>query len=247
MNAKGDREMRLTVSLEDWRQACGIQSERPELIRRALTPAHEELKAINYLTDVHVIGRGRKQEIEYVFAEVDAPDPALVELLIGVGLSRASASDLAAEYGDRVETAVAFVRHRQTSARVKNPAGLVVDVLKNEEKYVLPESIMQRSPESDPGQEAQERIRVEEQNAVAEAEAYRQAIHALPPDRQFEELAPALRLVFKSLGRDLLKVLEQRCRSGQLSAAHLSEQAAKAREEIRMPEFSDEMKEKLQS
>ena len=247
MNAKGDREMRLIVSLEDWRQACGIQSERPELIRRALTPAHDELKAINYLTDVHVIGRGRQQEIEYVFAEVDAPDPALVELLIGVGLSRASASDLAAEYGDRVETAVAFVRHRQTSARVKNPAGLVVDVLKNEEKYVLPESIMQRSTESDPAQEARERIRVEEQNAVAEAEAYRQAIHALPPDRQFEELAPGLRLIFKSLGRDLLKVLEQRCRSGEISAAQLSEQAAKAREEIRMRDFIDEMKQQLQS
>lgn len=246
VNAQGEREMRLTVSLEDWRLACGIQSERPELIRRALTPAHDELKAINYLTDAHVIGRGRKQQIEYVFAEIDAPDPALVELLIGVGLSRASASDLADKFGDRVETAVAFVRHRQTAARVKNPAGLVVDVLKNEEKYVLPEEVLGGSVVPDPAQQARERTRTEEEAAAAEAEARRQAIHALSPDRQFDELAPALRLIFKPLGKDLLKVLEQRCRAGQLSAALLSEQAAKAREEIRMQDFIDEVKAQLQ-
>lgn len=240
---KDKRQMTLKVNLEDWRLACGIQSERPELVRRALSPAHDELKAINYLTEVHYSGRGRKQILEYVFAELNAPDPALVELLIGVGLSRVSASGLATEYGDRIETAVAFVRQRQASSKVKNPAGLVVDVLKNESKYVLPPEVTELEP--DQAVRQRERQRQEEEQAEAAAEAYKQSLQALTFEEQYESLAPSLRLVFKPLGKELLEQLEKSCRSGRISAVQLSEQAAKARKEIRMQAFMDEVRAQL--
>lgn len=240
---KDKRQMTLKVHLEDWRLACGIQSDRPELVRRALAPAHDELKAINYLAEVHYIGRGRKQLLEYTFAELNAPDPALVELLIGVGLSRVSASGLATEYGDRIETAVAFVRQRQSSSKVKNPAGLVVDVLKNEGKYVLPIEIA--APESDPVVRIRERQRQEEELAEAAAEAHKRTLEAMSVEEQYQALAPNLRFVFKPLGKELLERLEQLCRSGKLSAVKLSEQAAKARTEIRMQAFLDEVRDLL--
>lgn len=239
---KEKRQKAIKVSLEDWRLACGIQSERPELVRRALAPAHDELKAIRYLSDVHVTGRGRKQVFEYIFAEQNAPDPALVELLIGVGLSRASASGLASEYGDRIEHAVSFVRQRQASNKVKNPAGLVVDVLKNESKYVFPS---EAAGGADPVVVQKERQKREEEEAAAEAEAYRRSLEAMNSVEQFAALAPSLRLVLKPLGKSLLEELEKRCRSGQLSALQLSEQAAKARKDIRMQEFMDELRQVL--
>lgn len=57
----GKRLMQLTVSIRDWKEACGIKSDRPEIIRRTLLPAHEELLAVQYLQDVQVEGRGMKQ------------------------------------------------------------------------------------------------------------------------------------------------------------------------------------------
>lgn len=241
---QGQRQMVLQVNLEDWRLACGIQSDRPELVRRALAPAHEELRAINYLEDVEVTGRGRKQVIEYRFAELHAPDPALVELLIGVGLSRVSASSLAAEHGERVEFAVAFVRSRQAAAKVKNPAGLAVDFLKNGDKYVLPQELATPERKPDPAV-VQARLQAEEDAAAHEAEERRRQIQTLPPSEQFDAVAPALRIMLRPLGKALFARLETHCRAGRLSAAQISEQAAKANEEIRMQAFIDELRAEL--
>ncbi|WP_156373042.1 replication initiator protein A [Deinococcus sp. Leaf326] len=240
------RQMTLRVNLEDWRLACGIQSERPELVRRALAPAHEELRAINYLADVQIIGRGRKQEIEYSFAELNAPDPAMVELLIGIGLSRVSATSLAADHGERVETAVAFVRSRQATAKVKNPAGLAVDFLKHEEKYILPANLSASVPPASHG-EARLQLQVEEEATVRATDERRQHVRTLAPDAQYDAVAPALRIMLRPLGKGLPTVLEARCRSGELSAADLSEQAARANEEIRMQAFIDDLRTRLSS
>lgn len=204
LDRTGKRRMTLEVALTDWRLACGIQTDRPELVRRALAPAHDELRAIHYLADVVIEGRGRHQTLQYTLAEDNAPDPALVELLIGVGVSRPAALTLVGEHGERVETAVAFVRHRQQEGRVKNPGGLVVDYLRHDGKYVLPEHMTRPSA----AQHTIAALQHAEQLAEGEIDRERAQVARLGPAEQYEAVKPALKLLLKPLGKDLSTVFE---------------------------------------
>lgn len=240
----GSRRMSLQVTLADWRLASGIQSDRPELVRRSLAPAHDELRAIGYLTGVTTLGRGMAQTLRYDFAEDDAPDPALVELLIGVGVSRQSAASLVGEHGDRVETAVAFVRHRQQEGGVKNPGGLVVDYLRHDGKYVLPEHLGPGVPSRAAGR-AVAALAQAEALATAEIQRERERIAALPPAEQQGALKASLKMLLKPLGKELLAVFEARCRAGTLGALEEREAAATAMAEMRMQEHLDDLRARL--
>ena len=246
VDATGTRRMTLDVTLADWRLACGIQTERPELVRRALEPAHDELKAINYLANVVIEGRGQRQTLRYLFAEDNAPDPALVELLIGVGVSRASAASLVAEHKDRVEQAVTFVRYKQREGRVKNPGGLVVDYLRHDDKYVLPDH-MTRAPAAEVAQRAVAALQRAEQLADQEIDRERTRLASLSPTEQYEAVKPALRLLLKPLGKDLLTVFEEGCRSGRLSALEERDRASVAMAELTMQDHLDALRLRLQA
>ncbi len=245
VDSGGVRRMRLEVSIADWRLACGIQTDRPELIRRALTPAHDELIAINYLAGVVIEGRGKKQILHYTFAEDNAPDPALMELLIGVGVSRTAATVLVSEHGDRVETAVAFVRHKQHEGRVRNPGGLVVDFLRHDGKYVLPEQL--GSPEVEIAQRAVAALRRAEELADQEITHERARVAALAPEEQYEAVKASLKLLLKPLGKAMLALFEERCRAGILNAMQERDQAAAAMAELRMQEHLNELRSRLES
>ncbi|GHF63600.1 plasmid replication initiation protein [Deinococcus metalli] len=241
----GERRMTLEVTLVDWRLACGIQTERPELVRRALAPAHDELRSIGYLADVVITGRGTAQTIRYHFAEAGAPDPALVDLLIGAGVGRTAAASLVGDHGDRVEIAVAFVRHRQREGGVKNPAGLVVDFLRNDGKYVLPEHLGTARP-SVTAVRAVEALQRAEELADQETLRERSRVAALSPSQQYDEVRPSLRLLLKPLGKDLMEVFEERCRTGVLLALDERDQAAAAMADLRIQEHLDALRKRLQ-
>lgn len=74
---------------------------------RALKAAHEELKAVGDLTDITVTGRGQDQHLMYLLRQESEPDPALVQLLREQRISAPRAVQLATEYPQRVEQAVA--------------------------------------------------------------------------------------------------------------------------------------------
>lgn len=244
LDPRGQRRMTLEVTLADWRLACGIQTERPELVRRALAPAHDELRAIGYLAGVVIEGRGRHQLLRYTFAEDNAPDPALLELLIGVGVSRSAAAALVSEHGERVETAVAFVRHRQQEGRVKNPGGLVVDYLRHDGKYVLPGHLAPAgSPEA--AQRAVAALQQAERLAEQEIDQERARVAGLPPAEQYEAVKPALKLLLKPLGKDLYALFEEGCRAGVFQALEERDRASAAMAELRMQEHLDELRRRL--
>ncbi|MFC6619154.1 replication initiator protein A [Deinococcus radiophilus] len=233
----GERRMELEVNLPDWRHACGIQSDRPEIIRRALTPAHDELKAIHYLEDVEIEGRGQKQTFKYHFAVDNAPDPALIELLLGTGFTRSRAAELAGQYPDRIEQAVAFVRERQQAGKVKNPAGLVMDFLRHQDKYPatdLPPGV----PDADTRAiRAIQAIQIAEAQAEQEARREREELARLSPADQFSRLKSTFKLMLKPLGKDALVLFEKKCSAGELVPVEVREQASTAMAEARFQEF----------
>lgn len=167
-----------------------------------------------------------------------------MELLIGVGVSRASAATLVAEHKDRVEQAVAFVRYKQQEGRVKNPGGLVVDYLRHDDKYVLPDH-MTRPPAAEVAQRAVVALQLAEQLAEREIDRERTRLASLSPTEQYEAVKPALKLLLKPLGKDLFAVFEERCRSGHLNALQERDLASVAMAELTMQDHLDALRTRL--
>ncbi|GEM49839.1 replication initiator protein A [Deinococcus cellulosilyticus] len=241
----GQRRMELTVSLEDWRQACGISSDRPEIVRRTLTPAHDELIAVKYLESVTLEGRGKKQFLHYRFQTDGAPDPALVEMLIGVGFARGAAMEVVKVHEDRVEAAVGYARQRKADGyQIKNMPGLIVDFLKSPDKYALSPSPAAKAVA------IAEAVRLGAQQAEEEArkqfEQEQAQIKTLSPAEQYQEAKAALNLLLKKhLSKDEMKLLEQACLSGRIMAAELKEQVTLATGRLTLGEFIEDLKGQL--
>ncbi|GGN42910.1 replication initiator protein A [Deinococcus daejeonensis] len=64
----GSAQDRVTINLLEWGERLSIYSTEPDKIRRVLQPAHDELRERGILLDVEVTGRGKSQELTYVFA-----------------------------------------------------------------------------------------------------------------------------------------------------------------------------------
>lgn len=211
----------LTCKVADWGSRCGIIATDPRKIRRTLESAHDELRASGYLAGVEYTGRGANQEITYQYRAVGSPDPYLVELLRGVGMTLLSAEQYAVDHPDRVELAVNYVRDRKA---VRNKAGLVVDILLKPEKYELSPPADQTIDAANVSAEAARKAaqRAEEQ-ADARLKAEQEVLLALDPVTQWENCAPTIRLLSKGmLSESGFARLEALCRSGELSAAELS-------------------------
>lgn len=248
MQTDGSRLMELTIKMEDWRQACGIASDRPEIVRRVLAPAHNELIAAKYLKEVVIEGRGLKQTFNYHFQTSDAPDPALVEILVGVGFKQGAAIEVARIHGDRVEKAVAFAQQRKASGyQIKNLPGFIVDFLKSEDKYG---PVLEAGPVG--VVRAAERMRQAAQEAEQEAEMETELqsarIKSLSPQEQYQEAKAALNLILKKhLNKEELKRLEKACLSGKILAGELKEQVTLAAGRLTLSGLLQDLKDKLQA
>jgi plasmid replication initiation protein len=242
----GERAMLLEVGLESWRQACGVACDRPELFRRILSPAHEELTAIGYLESVEYQGRGKKQMVLYRFAADDAPDPALVEMLIGVGVASQMALQLAREQGERIEEAVRFVRLRKEGGfQVRNPGGLVVDYLQNDGKYAPTEVIEQQRKQKAVNRKAED-DQARTRQAELELEQERIRLNQLEPVAQFQALRSSLKLLLeKPLGKEGMMALEGACLAGTLSAVATRDGMVQAMARMNGQEFVAQLRVRL--
>lgn len=232
----------LDVPLMDWRQACGIREERASKVMRALDAAHEELAAAGYLADLHITGRGQHQHLEYVFRQANDPDPALVRLLREHRVGAPRAVQLATEFPDRVEQAVAYYDTLKRQGRViRNPPGLIADIITSPEKYELPGELA-------PSQGASpDRVLQSEAQAQEEHESRLLLQLALSPEQQWKEMGSTLLLlVRKFFSAAERATLESRCRSGALQAAQLAHDATRAAATLELQEFVDGLRQELQ-
>jgi len=140
----------LTIGLIKWAEECKINDRTPKRVRRTLDSAHEELIERGYLKEVMYTGRGAKQMISYIFAELTeagtisvVPDerPA-VNALVGYGITRPAAAKLVNQFGeervlDRIEMFEAIFRNGK--ARPNNIPGYLTDVVRDDSgKYSDP-------------------------------------------------------------------------------------------------------------
>lgn len=135
------------INLRTWAQHLGILDDRAFRIRRTLEPAHQQLTAQGFLQDVEYVGRGDGQDVLYTFKTQtdDAPavvimppaDPATTALLTKRGVNHSTALKYAAQLGpDTVRQHVAtFDAMIARGYPARSRAGLLVDLLKNPEKY----------------------------------------------------------------------------------------------------------------
>lgn len=135
----------VTIPLLAWAEHLGITLEtdgrpRADIALRALAPAHTALVKANYLRDVTCEGRGRHKVITYRFAtdEVQAADPESAQLLSRV-LSKQKALELSAQYGAphvrKVMEQFDELMATDYRTKVKSEGGLLVDMLRNPDKY----------------------------------------------------------------------------------------------------------------
>ena len=247
-NDDGQLQESLTVSLQDWREACGIQDVRASKVLRTLSAAHEELVALGYLTDVEIVGRGQKTQLTYRFRSESDPDPALVHQLLeaNLGLSLVVAQQLAREHAPHVEAGIRFVKARQASGGrgVTNPAGLLRSALKEPSRYLLDQEAPQvQLRVTRPRQEALKR---QEQEAQVALNSRVEELQTATPEQQWQECRSSLRLVFqKHLTTDEWKTLERLCKAGDLSAAALLTDATRAAASLEMQSFVTALKAKL--
>lgn len=214
---------RHSSSLDDWRAACGINSDKPSRVLRVLQEAHEELLTRGYLEGVLLDGKRGNTAITYQFRSDAGADPALVQQLRGAGVSAPRANALARDFPDRVPQALALLATLHAQGRPpRNPGGLLADVIEHPEKYVLPET--EATPVErliSEWRQAEQRQR-QEQQAQEEHEARQRALLALPAAEQWAATEHTLRAL---LGRRLTtaqwRALEERCVTGDLSAAAL--------------------------
>lgn len=211
----------LEVLLRDWASLCGIIATAPDKIRRILNPAHDELKAVGYLEDVEFTGKGSRQMVTYRFQRMNAPDPALVQLLVNMRITRPMAEQLAADYPERVEATVRYVEERARLGKVKSAAAMTYDILVKPEKYDL-ESQAPPSQRITASPKVPDKV-LEEERAQEEFAAHQEQLLMLSPEQQWEANRSVIRLLsIKHIGENGLETLRQVCVKGQFSAVEIA-------------------------
>lgn len=130
--------MHFQTPLLPWATRLGING-RPDTIRRALDAPHRQLIACRFLQDVHYLGRGKAQQVQYVFAQTERPParPEAVAALTSRRITQGAALKYAAEYGlEAVQSAVRrFDELLAAGYKAKSASGLLVDILRDPQKY----------------------------------------------------------------------------------------------------------------
>lgn len=245
---KGVQLAEITVNLEDWRKACGVSQNPPNKVLRAFKEAHEELIAQNYLQSVTTGGPSRAPVMTYIFRRHDAPDPALVQLLLGYRVSSAMANKLAKEAPERIEDGIKFVEYRKTTPKgVRDEAALLVDFIQTVDKYQLPET--REAITEKYGVRVQAARAAQESETVRAAQEFemrRAAERTLPAREQWTASRQELKtLVGKKLSAPQWATLQERCLSGQLQAAQLRDEVVRAMGQVTLGEYIEALKERL--
>lgn len=137
------------TALLPWAERLGING-RPDTIRRALHMPHQQLMECGFLADVSYIGRGKDQDIQYVFARTMQPParPEAVAALTSRRITQGAALKYAAEYG--LEAVMEAVKRYDAllvaGYQAKSLSGLLVDILRNPLKYHLIEDAPTQIP-----------------------------------------------------------------------------------------------------
>lgn len=125
-------------ALVPWAERLGING-RPDTIRRALLAPHKQLLDCGFLAQVNYLGRGKDQDVQYVFAKTTQPParPEAVAALTKRRVTQGAAVQYATEYGlNAVTEAVRrFDDLLAAGYQAKSGSGLLIDILKNPLKY----------------------------------------------------------------------------------------------------------------
>lgn len=126
------------TELVPWAERLGING-RPDTIRRALSAPHEQLIQSGFLAAVNYVGRGKAQTVHYVFGKENQrpAQPEAVAVLTSRRITQGAALKYAAEYGlEAVQRAVKrFDELLASGYQAKSSSGLLVDILRDPEKY----------------------------------------------------------------------------------------------------------------
>lgn len=202
--------MTFQVGLMEWAQACKIVTDRPSMAQRTLDAAHEELLEKGFLKNVEYVGRGKKKYLHYTFGEAFIPpSPGLMQDLADIGITQTRALQLVREHGeDSVEDTLA--RYQAIVAggyKPRSRPAFFIDLLKNPEKYALPEGPVlvpegvkkgrgrrggtrsAQNPSEAPSRPLQEEM--------GEAEAD-ETLRALPREAQVEEVMRTLTFLLRA-------------------------------------------------
>ncbi|WP_146009527.1 replication initiator protein A [Deinococcus planocerae] len=133
------------TALLPWAERLGING-RPDTVRRALQTPHQQLLECGFLADVGYLGRGRNQDVQYVFARATQPParPEAVAALTSRRITQGAALRYAAEYG--LEAVLAAVERYDAllaaGYQAKSMSGLLVDILRDPLKYQTLEDVL---------------------------------------------------------------------------------------------------------
>ncbi|WP_019586263.1 replication initiator protein A [Deinococcus apachensis] len=201
--------MSYQVGLMEWAEACKIVTDRPSMAQRTLDAAHEELIEKGFLKSVEYLGRGKKKLLHYTFGEAFIPpDPLLVQSLADLGITHTRALQLVREHGEaNVEDTL--TRYQTIVAggyRPRSRPAFFVDLLKNPEKYQVPDEAVTAPEEPRKVQrgrgrgestveelEGPSRPSQEEEESDADT-----ALRALPREVQVEEVMRTLTFLLRN-------------------------------------------------
>lgn len=176
----------LTFGLVKWAEECKINDRTPKRVRRTLDNAHDELIERGYLKEVVYTGRGSKQMISYIFAELNETGTVSVLLderpavnaLVEYGITRPAAAKLVNQFGeerilDRIQMFEAIFRNGK--ARPNNIPGYLTDVVRDDSgKYSDPRSApagrVGEAVAGTPRRSARQRVQETEEKAQQELE-----------------------------------------------------------------------------
>ncbi|EYB69183.1 hypothetical protein DEIPH_ctg011orf0171 [Deinococcus phoenicis] len=201
--------MTYQVGLMEWAEACKIVTDRPSMAQRTLDAAHEELIEKGFLKSVEYLGRGKKKLLHYTFGEAFIPpDPLLVQNLAAIGITHTRALQLVREHSEAVveDTLLRYQGIVSGGYKPRSRPAFFVDLLKNPEKYQLPEGVLlplegpqkgqqvrKQGERAERGLEAPSRASQEEETSDTDA-----ALHALPRDAQVEEVMRTLTFLLRN-------------------------------------------------
>ena len=132
----GSAQDRVTVNLLEWGERLSIYSTEPDKIRRVLQPAHEELTARGILLAIEIEGRGKAQNLTYVFSPVDQlPDLELLRALTRRGMYPAVAGKYLTDHPDPQAIGLALRRFDAYPSKKLNAGALLRDMLVHPERY----------------------------------------------------------------------------------------------------------------
>ncbi|UQN08866.1 replication initiator protein A [Deinococcus sp. QL22] len=185
----GSAQDRVTVNLLEWGERLSIYSAEPDKIRRVLQPAHDELTQRGILIGVEIEGRGKAQQLTYVFAPAARlPDPELLQELTRRGMYPAVAGKYLHDHPDPAPVQRALRQFDAYPGRKQNAGALLRDMLIHPERYDDPASLPASPPVSKPDRT---RPLAQPQPALLEQEveaAQMAELLSLTPARQLSRL-----------------------------------------------------------